>query len=941
MRLLAALALLRAAAAAVNVATFASTAFAGARADSTQPTVDLAAPAFSSVRVTGTVAAPQPQLVLFSVALGGGAAPPSRNASVLLYIDDHLVLDLAGRGSATAYINFSFAAAAAPAPLRLEFVNAAAEPATLSLLWQGNYTTLAPVPAGALTDAVAPAELARAALRERMAAPAFGWGTFHAPSMTTHVLLPSGFAIEATIGDAASGEALGNIIVFRQANPAIVRVGGHGYDGSNFTSLSVGMWRGRECTTLLQTTIGAGGGLQLLATTNGTACDGLVLLVSFTFLWGRAGAVTVVAPGHVRASAPGFAVDTDVFAASPSVPFPNSSDAFFALPLVSGGETGLSTGAPVAVADMAANIAAAGAAHAARRARFPGDLSDAYDAQQSIIAFNTIYTPYEGVVTPVSRGWARGGTDYVLFDWDNILLSWMASLEEDSKDICYSNLVQIVLARTMFGFVPNYHAGTHDTTDRSEPQIGAIFTLEIYRRWGDAWLVERLFDALLGWQEWIWTHRLVLSSGGPLVVLGSNNNAPRDEGNINTLAAAALESGIDNGAAFDGLDPELDFDKATGLMAQFDVGASALFVSECEALAALAPVAGRGDVVALLEQRGAAVAAAMEAVMWNADEGVYENTFARNATWHKRRMPTAFYPLISGAPTPERAAAMLPLLTSPLGFCVNATAFGDGNDANSTFLLQFFSNAQGAATHALCASDACVADALDARYTWVRVESLARVASAPGPGASTTPLRLWRNGATGRFATTAAEAPPAPGYALVRVEGHCFAAPAAGLVPLSLWRRASDGDFVTCGGNPACAVDAARGGFALQQAAMCYAYNGTTVEQLPCKFGVNSVARADPAFFDNNYWRGRIWGPQVALVWLGLRRYDALPAARAARAVLVAQALRLELQEWRLFRQVTENMNGVFGAGEDVANADPAYTWGALLGHVALLDAGF
>ena len=92
---------------------------------------------------------------------------------------------------------------------------------------------------------------------------------------------------------------------------------------------------------------------------------------------------------------------------------------------------------------------------------------------------------------------------------------------------------------------------------------------------------------------------------------------------------------------------------------------------------------------------------------------------------------------------------------------------------------------------------------------------------------------------------------------------------------------------------------------------------------------------------NNNYWRGRIWGPQVALVWLGLRRYDALPEARAARKVLVAQALRLELQDWRLFRQVAENYNGVMGAGEDVNSADPFYSWGALLGHVALLEAGF
>jgi hypothetical protein len=73
-------------------------------------------------------------------------------------------------------------------------------------------------------------------------------------------------------------------------------------------------------------------------------------------------------------------------------------------------------------------------------------------------------------------------------------------------------------------------------------------------------------------------------------------------------------------------------------------------------------------------------------------------------------------------------------------------------------------------------------------------------------------------------------------------------------------------------------------------------------------------------------------------VWLGLRRYE---EASTARSDLVQQALRLLLQDWRLFRQVGENLNSIHGAAEDGANADPYYSWGALLGHVALLDAGF
>ena len=562
----------------------------------------------------------------------------------------------------------------------------------------------------------------------------------------------------------------------------------------------------------------------------------------------------------------------------------------------------------------------------------------------------------------------------MLFDWDNAFLAWMAALEAESLDIAYSNLIQVVQSRTVSGFIPNYHSGTHDSGDRSEPQLGAFLTLEIYKRWHDAWVVEALFGTLLGWAEWVWTQRTHASAAGPLVVLGSDPNFPEDEGGMGTFFRAVLESGIDNGPAYE-LDQVADFDNVTHRVKQYDVGASALFVNECLALAELAPVAGRADIVPTLRARAAAVSAAMDAVMWNDAEGIYEHTLW-NGTWNKRRMPTAFYPMLAAQLPPARVGAMLPLLTSPLGFCVNSSYFGAGTN-ESTLLLQF---AEGGRSLA-CASDACVADALNARFTWVRAEGLVQLAAAP-PAAGAVALTLWANAATGAFATAAGGAPPAPGFAPVRVEGFCYAA-AAGSgadVPLALWSRGAAGgavDFLTCAGNPACAADARARGYALANATMCWGFNATTAAQLPCKFSCNSAARSDASFFENDYWRGRIWGPQVALVYLGLLKYDALPAARAARGVLVAQALRLELQEWRLFRQVTENHNGIFGVGEDVGNADPfcasrgrarvarawlragracahslktspktlslfrADHWGALLGHIALLEAGF
>ena len=43
-----------------------------------------------------------------------------------------------------------------------------------------------------------------------------------------------------------------------------------------------------------------------------------------------------------------------------------------------------------------------------------------------------------------------------------------------------------------------------------------------------------------------------------------------------------------------------------------------------------------------------------------------------------------------------------------------------------------------------------------------------------------------------------------------------------------------------------------------------------------------SIARNDPGFPDNSYWRGRIWAPMNFLVYMGLRNYDLPEASKDA-----------------------------------------------------------
>jgi glycogen debranching enzyme len=98
---------------------------------------------------------------------------------------------------------------------------------------------------------------------------------------------------------------------------------------------------------------------------------------------------------------------------------------------------------------------------------------------------------------------------------------------------------------------------------------------------------------------------------------------------------------------------------------------------------------------------------------------------------------------------------------------------------------------------------------------------------------------------------------------------------------------------------------------------------------------IPSIARNDPAFKDQDYWRGRIWGPMNYLVYLGLRNYHQ-PEIDRARQELSQKSLDLFLSEWRTNGHVHENYNGATGSGDDVSNSDRFYHWGALLGLIDL-----
>ena len=100
------------------------------------------------------------------------------------------------------------------------------------------------------------------------------------------------------------------------------------------------------------------------------------------------------------------------------------------------------------------------------------------------------------------------------------------------------------------------------------------------------------------------------------------------------------------------------------------------------------------------------------------------------------------------------------------------------------------------------------------------------------------------------------------------------------------------------------------------------------------KYVMPSISRNDAGFNDNDYWRGRIWGPMNFLVYIGMRNYD----LKEARADLIAKSKALLMQNWKEDGGVYENYNSITGKGMDVTSADGFYHWGALLVFMEFLE---
>jgi len=93
------------------------------------------------------------------------------------------------------------------------------------------------------------------------------------------------------------------------------------------------------------------------------------------------------------------------------------------------------------------------------------------------------------------------------------------------------------------------------------------------------------------------------------------------------------------------------------------------------------------------------------------------------------------------------------------------------------------------------------------------------------------------------------------------------------------------------------------------------------------EYVIPTTPRDDPAFGDNNYWRGRIWAPTNYLVYEGLKRSGMDEVA----AEVAEKSTQLFLKEHGEKGHAHENYNGANGVGDDVKSSVTYYGWSGIL----------
>ncbi len=473
---------------------------------------------------------------------------------------------------------------------------------------------------------------------------ATGWNTWYNNSVMSYVLLPESFAINLYLMDGKVNLQRDYFKVSKAAKRQEEIVLGLRSDDGSYTSLTCKM---RATTVSVQTATEGDDIVILIAPQQGQHPPSHRLIVEPAILWNRPGFIGSDG-SHLVGKFNQKTITVSGVESPVEDPYAPAMGPHFIFTLDH--KIHLYTGRPRTGGEIESVIERRKKEQIDRASQY-GELTEAFKAMQTILAWNVIYDAGNGrVISPVSRWWNAGWGGFVLFDWDTYFASYMYSLF--NRDLAYANAIEITKSITPAGFIPNYSSPDGNVSwDRSQPPIGSYVINEIYKRYRDKWFLEEVYGELLSWNRW-WPKNRDIDG----YLAWGSNPVPDSLKTIDKhdAQAAMFESGLDNSPMYD----NVPFNPQSNTLELADVGLMSFYIADCRALAEISDALDKKAEANELRQRGEAYATKLS-TLWDEDKGIFLNRRTSTGEKDAHLSPTNFYPMLARACSQEQAQRMI------------------------------------------------------------------------------------------------------------------------------------------------------------------------------------------------------------------------------------------------------------------------------------------
>lgn len=307
----------------------------------------------------------------------------------------------------------------------------------------------------------------------------------------------------------------------------------------------------------------------------------------------------------------------------------------------------------------------------ANASRWNGYLAKVLDRESPFLQDNTYRRVIVKAMNTLNNNW-RAPLDDLLYDgsypsycgffgfwsWD----SW----KHASATTLYNPELAKNEVRSLFayqdketGMIPDYVSRRKERINwrDSKPPLSTWAVHNIYRESGDKEFVKEMFDRLLQYHYWWYSHRD--HDGNGICEYGSTDG---------TLIAAAWESGMDNGVRFDDAIMLKNKPDYSWSMNQENICLNSFLYAEKLYLAELAELIGRSEVVERLQKDAAYIKEYIQTKMYDAETGFFYDRKLETGELVKVMGAECWLPLWAGVATPEQARNVADKMINPNHF---------------------------------------------------------------------------------------------------------------------------------------------------------------------------------------------------------------------------------------------------------------------------------